>query len=273
MAGYLHLNMRHKYPILVWRAQMPHLRSAEGIAMMKRYVNNWSSVLLVYSKLKRNVTVKFKDGDTAELSKKDYDAFYEKLYRNYLEDNGFSYTAENMIKTPDGLTLMLPPNSVYSPVIDEIYLMQVYGKPDLTGKIAIDIGASIGDTALFFKKCGAKSVYGYELDEARVKIAEKNIEMNRTGDSVVVYNKKATAEELHKLMTTINDPIFLKLDCEGCEYDIIPKLDMSKVTNVVMEYHSKPEPLMEALTKAGFLEIRLERKSAMSKWGKMMIAS
>ena len=252
---------------------MPHLRSAEGIAMMKRYVNNWSSVLLVYSSLKRNVTVRFKDGDTAELSKKDYDAFYEKLYRNHLEDNGFSYPAENTIKTPDGLTLMLPQNSVYSPVIDEIYLMQVYGKPDLTGKIAIDIGASIGDTALFFKKCGAKSVYGYELDEARVRIAEKNIEMNGMGDSVVIYNKKATAEELHKLMKTINDQIFLKLDCEGCEYDIIPKLDMSKVTNVVMEYHMKPEPLIEALTKAGFLEIRLERKSAMSKWGKMMIAT
>jgi predicted RNA methylase len=252
---------------------MPHLRSAEGIAMMKRYVNNWPSVLLVYSNLKRNLTVKFKDGDTAELSKKNYDAFYEKLYRNYLEDNGFSYPAENMIKTPGGLTLMLPQNSVYSPVIDEIYLMQVYGKPDLTGKVAIDIGAAIGDTALFFKKCGAKSVYGYELDEARVRVAEKNIEMNGMGNSVVVYNKKATAEELHKLMTTINDPIFLKLDCEGCEYDIINKLDMSNVTNVVMEYHMRPDPLIESLTKAGFLEIRLERQSALSKWGKMIIAN
>src|ERR687895_2297682 len=240
---------------------MPHLRSAEGIAMMKRYVNNWSSVLLVYSNLKRNVTVKFKDGDTAELSKKDYDAFYEKLYRNHLKDNGFSYPSENMIKTPVGLTLMLPPNSVYSSVIDEIYLMQVYGKPDLTGKIAIDIGAAIGDTALFFKKCGAKYVYGYELDEARIRIAEKNIEMNGMGDSVVVYNKKATVEELHKLMTTINDPIFLKLDCEGCEYDIIPTLDMSQVTDVVMEYHMKPEPLMEALARAGFSDISPDRKA------------
>jgi hypothetical protein len=241
---------------------MPRLRSAEGIAMMKRYVNNWSSVLLVYSNLKRNVTVKFKDGDTAELSKKDYNAFYEKLYRKHLEDNGFSYLAENMIKTPNGLTLMLP-NVIYSLVFDEIYLMQVYGKPDLTGTVAIDVGAAIGDTALFFKKCGANSVYGYELDEARVKIAEKNIEMNGMGDSVVVYNKKATVEELHKLMTTINDPIFLKLDCEGCEYDIIPKLDMSKVTDVVMEYHMKPEPLMKTLTRAGFSDIRLDRQAGM----------
>jgi len=46
--------------------------------------------------------------------------------------------------------------------------MQVYGKPDLTGKVAIDIGAVVGYTALFFKKCGAKSVYGYKLDQARV---------------------------------------------------------------------------------------------------------
>jgi hypothetical protein len=62
-------------------------------------------------------------------------------------------------------------------------------------------------------------------------------------------------------MRTINDPIFLKLDCEGCEYDIIPKLDMSKVTDVVMEYHMKPEPLMEALARAGFLNISLDRKA------------
>jgi hypothetical protein len=241
---------------------MPHLRSVEGIAMMKRYVNNWSSVLLIYSNLKRSVTVKFKDGDTTELSKKDYDTFYEKLYRKYLEDNGFSYPAENMIKTPDGLTLMLP-NDIYSLVFDEIYLMQVYGKPDLTGKVAIDVGAAVGDTALFFKKCGAKSVCGYELDQARVRIAEKNIEINEMGDSVVVYNKKATVEELHKLMTTINDPIFLKLDCEGCEYDIIPKLDMSKLTDVVMEYHMKPEPLMEALARSGFSDVHLDRKAVM----------
>lgn len=241
---------------------MPHLRSAEGITMMKRYVDNWLSVLLLYSNLKRSVNVRFRDGDTAELSKKDYNAFYEKLYRKHLEDNGFSYPSDNVITTPDGLTLMLP-NSVYSLVFDEIYLMQIYGKPDLTGKVVIDVGAAIGDTALFFKKCGAKAVYGYELDEARVRIAEKNIEMNRMSYSVVVYNKKATVEELHKLMATINDQIFLKLDCEGCEYDIIPMLDMSKVTDVVMEYHMKPGPLMEALARAGFSDIRLDRKAVM----------
>jgi ribosomal protein L11 methyltransferase PrmA len=242
---------------------MPHLRSAGGFAMMKKYVSNWPSVLLVYSNLKRSATIKFKNGDTIKLSKKDYEAFYEKLYRKHLEDNGFSYPAENMIRTPDGLTLLLPSDTVYSLVFDEIYLMQVYGKPDLTSKVVIDVGAAIGDSALFFKKCRARAVYGYELDEARVRIAEKNIEMNGMSDSVVVYNKKATIEELHQLMRTINDPIFLKLDCEGCEYDIIPKLDMSKVTDVVMEYHMKPEPLMEALARAGFLNISLDRKALM----------
>lgn len=230
--------------------------------MVKRYVDNWPSILLVYSNLKRSMTVKFKDGDTAELSKRDYSAFYEKLYRKYLEDNGFSYPAENMIKTPDGLTLMLP-NATYSLVFDEIYIMQVYGKPDLTGKVAIDVGAAIGDTSLFFKKCGAKSVYGYELDLARVKIAEENIRRNGMAGSVVVYNKKATVEELHNLMATIDNQIFLKLDCEGCEYDIIPKLDMSKVTDVVMEYHMKPGPLMEALARAGFSSISLDRNAIM----------
>lgn len=229
--------------------------------MMKRYVDNWPSVLLVYLNLKRSVTVKFKDGETADLSKKHYAAFYEKLYRKHLEHNGFSFLKDNMIKTPDGLTLMLAPNTVYNFVFDEIYLMQVYGKPDLTGKVVIDIGAAIGDTALFFKKSGAKAIYGYEPNETRARCAEKNIEMNGMSDSIVVYNKKATVEDLHKLMATINDPIFLKVDCEGCEYDIIPKLDMSKVSDVVMEYHMKdPAPLIEALERRGFSDIRLNRK-------------
>jgi hypothetical protein len=241
---------------------MPHLRSAKGIALIRRYVDNWLSVLLVYFNPKRSITVKFKDGDTTRLSKRDYDAFYEKLYRKHLENNGFSCLPENMIKTPDGLKLILPPNVMYSLVFDEIYLMLVYGKPDLTGKVVIDIGASIADTALFFKRCGASTIHGFELNEERVRIGRNNIEMNGMADSIILYNKKATAEELHELMATINDPIFLKLDCEGCEYDIIHKLDMSKVTDVVMEYHMKPKPLMEALARAGFSGVRLNRKTA-----------
>jgi len=71
--------------------------------------------------------------------------------------------------------------------------------------------------------------------------------MKRMGNSVIVYNKKATVEELPKLMVMINDRIFLKLGCEGCDCDIIPKLDMSKVSDIVMEYHMEREPLMEAL--------------------------
>lgn len=241
---------------------MPHLRSAEGIALIRRYVDNWLFVLLVYFNLRKSITVKFKDGDTVKLSKRDYNAFYEKLYRKYLEDNGFSYLPENMIKTPDGLKLILPPNATYSAVFDEIYIMLVYGKPNLIEKVVIDVGASIGDTALFFKRCGARAVYGFELNEGRVRIGRTNIEMNGMGDSITLYNKKATTEELHELMATINDPIFLKMDCEGCEYEIIPKLDMSKVTDVVMEYHMKPKPLMEALARAGFSMVRLNIKRA-----------
>jgi hypothetical protein len=68
---------------------MPHLQSMAGFAMMKRYVDNWLSVMLVYSNLKTSVTVKFKDSDTAELSKMHWGEVKEKLYRQYLKDNGF----------------------------------------------------------------------------------------------------------------------------------------------------------------------------------------
>lgn len=58
-------------------------------------------------------------------------------------------------------------NGVYLLVFYEIYLTQVYGKPDLAAKVVIYVRASTGDTTLFFNKCRANAVYGYEPDEAR----------------------------------------------------------------------------------------------------------
>jgi regulator of replication initiation timing len=68
---------------------MPHLRSKEGVAMLKHYVDNWVSVLLVYTNLKKQTVVKFKDGVNVLLSKSDYSQFYDHLYRKYLQDHGF----------------------------------------------------------------------------------------------------------------------------------------------------------------------------------------
>ena len=45
---------------------------------------------------------------------------------------------------------------------------------------------------------------------------------------------------------------FLKIDCEGCEYDLLPKLTLNGVSEIVMEYHNGTEPLQESLRSIGF---------------------
>jgi hypothetical protein len=68
---------------------MPHLRSREGVVLLKRYVDNWPSVLIVYSGIKRSTIAKFKDGMAIELKKQDPFDFYGELYSRHLKDNGF----------------------------------------------------------------------------------------------------------------------------------------------------------------------------------------
>lgn len=217
--------------------------------MLKRYVDNWGTVLMVYSGLKKEAIARFKDGTTAAITKTRYNEFYENLYRQHLQAHGFSYYTDEqdrpVIGTPDNLRLIIQP--MYSLVIDEIYLMQVYGKPDLTDKIVVDIGAAVGDTSLFFCRRGAKHVYAYELSAERSRIARENIALNHLEDKVTLFQKAARAEDINKL-----NPDFIKIDCEGCEYDVLPNLDLTRVSEVVMEYHSKPEPLVEVLKNRGF---------------------
>ncbi|BFI73750.1 hypothetical protein YN1_7370 [Nanoarchaeota archaeon] len=47
----------------------------------------------------------------------------------------------------------------------------------------------------------------------------------------------------------------LKMDCEGCEYEIIRNLPieiLNKIDNIILEFHNHPQDIPEILKKAGF---------------------
>jgi FkbM family methyltransferase len=55
---------------------------------------------------------------------------------------------------------------------------------------------------------------------------------------------------------------FLKMDCEGCEYDVLCTCNesvMAKISSIKLEFHRGPSPLVEVLAKAGF-EVFLDRR-------------
>ena len=219
--------------------------------MLRRHVSNWPSVLMVYKGLKKSVDAKFRNGKIIKISLADHNAFYEYLCQTHLSNNGFSFQNEGenvLVTTPDGLQLLAPP--YYSLVFDELYIMRVYGQPDLTSKVVIDVGAAIGDTALYFTKLGAEHVYAFEMDKVQCEMAKTNISRNNMQDKITLIEGPATADKINSLRYD-----FIKIDCEGCEYDLVPGLELKGTSEVVLEYHKSPDPLVRALDEKGFAAV------------------
>ena len=125
--------------------------------MTIKYVRNWYSLVAIYLNFISSATLKFRNGNEIFLSKPNAQEFREELFRQYLQDKGFSYTIENgrtIIRTNNGLKLISPIPD-YSEIIDEVFVRKVYGRSTLYGRTVIDVGASIGDTALFFAQLGS----------------------------------------------------------------------------------------------------------------------
>lgn len=161
-----------------------------------------------------------------------------------------------------------------------------YEKLPLKNKIIIDIGACTGDTSLYFALKGAKKVIAIEPFPKNFEILEKNIHENNFDNLIIPIlaacssskkeisidpdinngmrsvlhefpnGKKIPTLNLEKISKDfeINDAI-LKLDCEGCEYEIIincPSTILQKFTDIQIEYHNGYKNLEEKLNSCGF---------------------
>jgi SAM-dependent methyltransferase len=251
---------------------MPYpLRSASGLSMIRKYCKNWHSILMVHAGLKGRTIVKFRDGVEIPLSKSDYGQFREYIYQKYLQDKGFRYSRDmknrKLISLPDGFKAILP-DSDYSWHFDEIYETGVYGRPDLKDRIVIDVGAAIGDTALYFCGLGAERVYAFDPDKAMAELARENVSLNGLEGRIIVLEQAATADlidDIIKSTTPEDRRFFLKVDCEGCEYELLRELLsknlLSRIDEIILEYHFGPnfeqvagreKDLINYLEKAGF---------------------
>ena len=153
------------------------------------------------------------------------------------------------------------------------------------GKIILDIGSNVGDTALDFASKGL-TVYGFEPVKELYELSLKNVGLNpHLNDKINIFNyavsyKKGTisidkmdstldyvdAEDSYEIeVITMEDilskfnikPTLLKMDCEGCEFDIIRNTDLSGFEEIIMEHHAglrndNHEDIVNILEKQGF---------------------
>lgn len=175
-------------------------------------------------------------------------------------------------------------------VLNEVFGTEIYKESlnnfNIKNKTVIDIGASFGDTAIYFALHGAKKVYAFEPLPSVYKLAEENIRLNNLQDKCQVINAavgwgngpyledpkfeyifERDLEEYKKNkqipIITLRDIVnrfeiknaVLKIDCEGREYDIIlnsPDELLKKFDYIIMEYHYGFENLQKKLQAAGF---------------------
>lgn len=180
------------------------------------------------------------------------------------------------LKMPDDVLVSL--ESLDPLVISETWLYDIHFLGfDLTDYLIIDVGAFVGDTALYYAKRGAY-VIAVEPLPSNYEVMLRNIELNPdlkprimpinvaigAKDDVIEFSYDSSVDgsagiygrgrfkvrvRQMKLSTLIKEIAkkginldsykikVLKMDCKGCEYDVINEIDMLRIFDIVkIEY-------------------------------------
>jgi len=150
-----------------------------------------------------------------------------------------------------------------------------YEPLDVNGRIVVDVGAFVGDSVIYFALKGAKRIIAVEphpgafaemLDNIKlnnlesvvvpvnaglaskpgkvcvkdVSIEDTGVTYHRPGDCLNAVPAVTLSELISRFSINVDDAI-LKMDCEGCEFDVILN-DYEHVRlfrKLIFEYHSK----------------------------------
>jgi len=192
-----------------------------------------------------------------------------------------------------------------SAALNDTFLKSEYEVPEvlfgLKDRDVIDVGANVGDTALYFILHGARKVIAVEPLPNVAKCAEENLRLNDAADRVKVVNAalggepmsvpcdqavyssggfstlkgsgpcKVPGVTLGDLLKMVEDPYLLKMDCEGCEAQVILGPERERLRafeHIILETHPlntgvSNEKLLASLKELGFecrLHVTLEPK-------------
>ena len=120
-------------------------------------------------------------------------------------------------------------------IIDENYEKYHQIKRD---DIVIDIGAGLGDFSIY-ASLRAKKVFAFEMDKKRLEMMKKNIATNARHNIHLFHEEVRSLNALFQ-KHNIKKCQFLKVDCEGGEYEIFQQATrktLAKIAVISMEAH------------------------------------
>jgi len=176
------------------------------------------------------------------------------------------------------------------------FLQSDYSNLPVENKTVVDIGASMGDTPIYFALQGAKRVIGFEPFPKNHELAQKNVRENNFADKIIIklaacYSKKGfitidpnfqsnADSKLTEFESGIQVPLVtlkdiiqeynvpprsvLKIDCEGCEDNIINTTldsDLKNFDFIQIEYHNGYRNIVTKLENAGY-EVSVTKPTA-----------
>ena len=251
--------------------------------VVKRYsrtYKNFLKVLLSASKNNFPITVKLKSGEQRTFySIRDLGATSAGFKNWYKVEN------ELVIINKNDFQNIRFHNALNNGDLFTCFFLEEYDFLPIKGKVVVDIGASIGDSSIYFALKGAKKVIALEPYPLNYESAKLNIKENNLSEKIHLFNAGCSGKDgtitinpsqegpisslkefehgkeipLMSLSRIIKEfdieNGILKMDCEGCEYDSLlnlPNDELKKFSHVALEYHYGYKNLKKKLENCGF---------------------
>ncbi|MEM3744720.1 MAG: hypothetical protein QW759_02675 [Candidatus Micrarchaeaceae archaeon] len=164
------------------------------LLVVRSIVSNWYDVLLFRLGLKKSFVMRLRDGNTVNvISKNDYFNWWNTAegmksqveqitqknpyYKIKIDADRVNFTFNNK-----QIALYYDSEKQLSntlSMIREQFIEEEYKWLDVKEKDVVDIGANIGDSAIYFAVKGAKHVYAFELYPYSYNLAKMNIAENK----------------------------------------------------------------------------------------------
>lgn len=207
-----------------------------------------------------------------------------------------------IFETRSGLKIMIRTNSTDIMAFTHVWLIEEYSSPGFElheSDTVMDIGAHIGLFTLFASQfCKNGKIYCFEPVKENYEMLSSNIALNGLSN-VSAFNMAVTDktspvriflnrdESGHSVFEQNSTPIvaqsttfknifdennilscdFIKMDCEGAEYDIVRTLPpeyFGRIKKMIIEYHmadDRPELLQELVSKLKSFSFTIGQKT------------
>lgn len=230
--------------------------------------------------LMNNNRVRFSVGGVTFQKELDDQCLYFLYYAAKLFLGGAKFVDDTTVLLPNSVRFKFSNQDVSALChIDETFLEEAYGLLAVYNKTVLDVGASIGDSAIYFALKGAKRVYAYEPNKETFSYLLENVKINSMEDKVVPLNiaiaskqgkvclipetssgsSHVSNEEVECGYWVDAEPLplnadILKMDCEGCEYDVLLNIEpgLMRFQEIMLEFHGDCRGLIRTLVRAGY---------------------